>query len=166
MAKVISTGYVDSPISGVTSLAFARGLINFGKDFRVKESTPANAVVVNLTSPVDRTEKFQWSCSDIKDIYQNTGIDPSAYAASRRGVRILAKVSEIWSETDTVDASFRVDHPVSGHLVLNIPQSGIITSEMVQTLIGRLVSGLFDTGSLTTDRISGLVKGSLLPTDL
>lgn len=166
MAKIISTGYIDSAISGVTSLPFARALINFVQDFRVKENTPANAIAVNLTSPVDRTEKFQWAYTEVKDTYANTGIDASAYAASRKGIKVLCKVSDIWSVTDTVDADYRVDLPVSAHIVLTLPQSEYITSDMLLTLTARAVSGLFDTGSLTTERISGLVKGSLLPTGL
>lgn len=166
MAKVISTGYVDSPISGVAALPFARALLNFGKDFRVKENTATEAVAINLTSPVDRTEKIQWAYYEIKDIYANTGIDPSAYAASRKGWKILTKVNDILSTTDSVDADFRKDSPISAQIVITGPQSEYITPDMIQTVVSRAVSALFDTGSLTTERISGLVKGSLLPTDL
>lgn len=166
MAKVISTGYTDTAISGVSSLAFARGLTNFKADFRVKENSPDNAVAVNLTSPVDRTEKFQWAFSEIKDIYANTGIDASVYAPSKRGVKVLCKVTDIISVTDSVDAEFRVDLPMSAHIVLTMPASEYLTSAMVETLLGRMVSGMYDTGSLTTARISAIVKGSLLPADM
>lgn len=166
MAKVISTGYTDTPISGVTELAFARGLTNFKADFRVKENTTDNLVLVNLTSPVDRTEKFQWAFSEIKDIYANTSIDASAYAPSKRGIKVLTKVTDVISVTDTTDAEYRVDLPISAHIVLTVPASEYVTSAMIETLLGRMVSGMYDTGSLTTARIAALVKGSLLPSDL
>jgi hypothetical protein len=38
MAKVKSTGYTDTPISGVTTLTFPRAILNFEKDFRVKSN--------------------------------------------------------------------------------------------------------------------------------
>ena len=166
MSAAISTGYTDTPISGVTSLDFPRGKINFKSDFRIMESTAEKAAVTNLTSPIDRPEVFQWTLSNIKDVYAGSGIDPSVYGPSRRGVKVFCKVSDIFSVTDATDPDFRVDLPVSAHLLVNVPASEYITSEMVQTLIGRVVSGYYETGSTATTRIAALTRGSLLPSDL
>lgn len=166
MSASISTGYTDTPISGVTSLTFPRGMVNFKSDFRIMESTADKATVTNLTSPIDRPEVFQWTLSYIKDVYAGSGIDPSVYAPSRRGVKVFCKVSDVISVTDATDPDFRVDLPVSAHLLVNIPASEYITSEMVQTLIGRVVSGYYETGSTATNRIAALTRGSLLPSDL
>lgn len=166
MSKVVSAGYTDTAISGVTSLTLPRGLVNFAADFRVKKDGDTEAIVTNLTTPVDRPEKFRWNASDIANIYSGSDIDPSVYAPSKRGVSVLAQVTEVYSVTDTTDATFRIDLPVSAHLVLKVPASEYLTADILQTVVGRLVSGLFETGSTATSRIGALVRGSLLPKDL
>lgn len=166
MAKIINVGYTDTPISGVTSLAFARGLVNYGANFRKKSDTPNEVVLTNLTSPVDRPERFRLSSSDVANVYTGTDIDVSVYAPSKKGVSVLCQLSEVISVTDDTDASYRVDLPISAHIVLKVPASEFLTSAMIQTFLGRLVSGVYDTGSLTTSRLDAILRGSLSPGDL
>lgn len=166
MAKSISAGYTDTPISGVTTLTFPRGLVNFGADFRVKSETANEAIITNLTTPVDRPERIRFSYSDVANIYSGTDVDPSVYAPSKRGVSVLTQLTETFSVTDSVDTTYRVDLPVSAHLVLKVPASEYLTAELIEAMIGRLVSSLFETGSLTDSRLKALLRGSLLPTDL
>lgn len=166
MSKSLSVGYTDTPISGVTSLELARGLVNYKADFRVKTSVPNEAVLTNLTSPVDRPERFRVAFSEIANIYSGSGIDPTCYAPSKKGVSILVQLTDIYSVSETNDPSYRVDLPVSAHLVIKVPANENITAATIQTLVGRMVSGLYETGSETTDRIASLVRGSLIPSDL
>lgn len=166
MAQTISNGYSDTAISGVTSLAFPRGLINFGTDFRVQKNGTTDITLVNLTSPIDRPEKFRFAISDIANIYTNTGIDPSVWGANRQGQSLLIQLSEILSVTDSADPSYRVDLPVVCNITLKTPKSGLISSEFILGLLGRAVSGAFDTGSTSTDGIKRLEHGSLIPRDL
>lgn len=166
MAKQVNVGYTDTAIGGVTSLSFARGLVNFGADFRKKTVSPSEVIITNLTSPVDRPEKFRFSYAEVSDVYSGSSIDPSVFAPSKKGVSVLAQVNETFSVTDSVDASYRVDLPVSCHIVIKVPSNDNLTSEMIQTMVGRLVSGLFDTGSTSVSRISSLMRGSLSPGDV
>jgi hypothetical protein len=166
MSKVTNVGYTDTAIAGVTSLAFARGLVNYKADFRAKSNTPSEVVLTNLTSPVDRPEKFRFSYSDVANVYSGTDVDPSVYAPSKKGVSVLCQVTETISITDSTDATFRIDLPISAHVVLKVPANEYLTADMLQTFMGRLVSGMYETGSLTTERIQALVRGSLLPADL
>jgi len=166
MAKQLNTGYTDTPISGVTALELNRGLLNFQADFRVKEESAKELIAVNLTSPVDRIERVKWAATEIANVYTGTPIDPSVMAPSRRGVSIVCQINETWSVTDTVDAAYRVDLPVQAHIVLKVPANENITSAQVEQLVGRLVSGLYDTGSETTTRLTSLLRGSLKPSDL
>lgn len=166
MGKVVNVGYTDTPISGVTSLDLPRGLLNFAADWRVKTDTPGEVVISNLTSPVDRPERIRVSQADVSNVYTGTDIDPSVYAPSRRGTSVLCQLTETFSVTDTTDADYRVDLPVSVHLVIKVPNSEFLTTDMVQASIGRLVSGLYDTGSETTTRLAAILRGSLKPSDL
>lgn len=166
MTKSVNVGYTDTPIPDVTTLTFPRGKVNFGADFRVKNETASEVVITNLTTPVDRPEKFRISYSDVANIYSGSDVDPSVYAPSKRGVSVLCQLTETFSVTDSVDSTFRIDLPVSAHLVLKVPASEYLTGTMILDLVGRLVSGLFETGSVTDGRVKSLLRGSLLPKDL
>lgn len=167
MAISIDAGYTDTSIEDVTELNFARGLVNFDADFRVKSNTPGKEVVLtNITSPIDRPEKFRISYSEVSNVYNGTGIDQSAYAASKKGVSVLVQLTEVLSVVDSADADYRVDLPVSYHLVIKVPASGNIPAASIQAGIGRLLSGLYETGSTATSRLESILRGSLVPSGM
>lgn len=166
MSKVVSVNYTDTPISGVSSLNFPRGLVNFGADFKKKEDEPKEAMITNLTSPISFPEKFRFGITEIADVYKGAGIEPGMYAPTRRGTQILSQVTETWTVTDSSDATYQVALPVGCHVIVRIPNNENITPAMVQTLVGRAVSGLFETGSLSTSRLAAMLRGSLLPSDI
>jgi hypothetical protein len=167
MTKVINSGYVDTPVEGVPSLTFPRAVLNIGTDYRVKtNNTGKEVVLTNLTSPIDRPENIRLAYSDIANIYSGTGVDPSLSAPTKRGVSILSQVTDVISVTDDADADYRVDLPISAHIVLKVPASEYITANVVQTLIGRLLSSLFDTGVTSTSRLEAILRGSLVPSEL
>ena len=166
MSKTVSYNFTDTAISGVSSLTFPRGLTNFGADWKVKEQEPEEAIITNLTSPLSFPEKMRFCSSEVADVYKGAGIDPSLYAPSRRGVSVLGQVTEVWTVSDSADATYQVALPVSAHLVVKVPQNENITPAMVQMLIGRMISGLFETGKTDTTRLAALLRGSLLPSDL
>lgn len=167
MSKSVSTGYTDTAIDGVSSLTFSRGLVNFDADFRVKSNSPGKEVVLtNLTCPVDRPERFRISYSEIANIYSGSGVDASLLAPTKRGVSVLVQLTEILSVSESTDADYRIDLPVSYHLVIKVPANENITSAMIMTGLGRLLSGLFDTGVETTSRLDAILRGSLVPSGL
>lgn len=163
MTKSISWGHTDTPIDGVTALSLNRPVINFSDDFRVKAEKSGEVVLTNLTTPLDRPETIRIATSDIKDIYSSTDIDPSVYAPSKRGVSILAQITDTLSVTDDTDADFRVDLPVSAHLVIKVPANEYMSAEKVEALVARLTSTLYESGSSETTRLDGLLRGSLVP---
>lgn len=166
MAKTINFGYTDTPISGVTSLTFPRGLVNFGADFKVRTEKKDEMILTNLSSPIDRPEKFRIQWQIVDSIYNGSGISEANQAPSVRGVSVLMQLTEVASITDSVDPSYRVDVPVSIHCVVRIPAVEELTEAHVQTALGRLVSGFYETGSTTTNRIKALLRGSLEPSDI
>lgn len=167
MTKIKSKGYTDTPIDGVTSLTFDRGILNFGKDFRVKSNNAGKEVVLtNITSPIDRPEKIRIAYSDIANVYTGSGIEPSVFASTKRGVSILAQVTEVISVTDDTDPDYQIDLPVSYHLVVKVPSNENITAADINTGIGRLLSSLFDSGVSTTSRLEAILRGSLVPSEL
>lgn len=166
MTKSVSVNHTDTAISGVSSLSLARGLVNFGVDWKIKGDEPGTVVATNLTSPLNAPETFRFGSQDVADVYKGTGIDPSFYAPSRRGVSILAQLNEVWTVTDSADASYEVALPISAHIVIKVPNNENITPAMVQTLLGRVCSGFYNTGLATTERFQAMLRGSLKPSDL
>lgn len=168
MAKVISAGYTDTPIEGVTPpVNFTRGLLNFGADFRVKSNVAGKEVVLtNITAPDEQPEKIRIGYTEVSNVYAGTGVEPSVYAPSKKGVQILAQVTEVITVTDDADPEYRIDLPVSYHMVIKVPMSSYITSASIVTGVGRLLSGLFDAGAVTTSRLDAIRRGALVPTEL
>lgn len=167
MAKEKSTGYTDTPVSGVSELTFPRGILNFEKDFRVKANDAGKSVILtNITSPVDRPEKIRIAYTEVANVYSGTGIEASLSAPTKKGVSVLAQITETISVTDDADPDYRVDLPVSYHLVVKVPASEHITSSDVQQGIGRLLSSLFDTGASDASRLEAILRGSLVPTGI
>lgn len=166
MTKALSVNYTDTAISGVTSLNFARGLVNFGADFKVKSDEPGEVILTNLTSPVVYPEKMRISASDVANVYTGSSIEPSLYAPTKRGTSLLVQLTEIWKVTDTAVPEMEIALPVSAHIVIKVPNHELVTPAAVETLVGRLISGLYETGSTTPTRLTALLRGSLKPSDI
>lgn len=166
MAKQISYNYTDTAINGVTTLNLARGKVNYGADFRVKSDEPGEAIITNLSSPVVYPERYRFSVTDVKNVYTGSNIEPSLYSPTKTGTSLLVQLTEVWKVTDTVDTSLEVALPVSAHIVIKVPNHELVTPAAVQTLVGRLISGLYETGSESTTRITAMLRGSLKPSDL
>lgn len=163
MSKSIQYGYVDTPVPGVDELSLKRAVVNFGSDYRVREDEPDHCIVTNLTAPQGKPESFKFAYTEVADVYKGTDIEPALRTQTKRGVQCLVRLDETWRVTDSEDPTFEVNLPVSAHLVLKIPNYDIITSEQVQYLVGRLISGLYDSGSTNLDRLTALLRGSLKP---
>jgi hypothetical protein len=167
MVKSVSPGYVDTAFSGSTTMTFPRGGLNFTANFRVKANNPGKEVVItNISCPVDRPENLRIAYTPVSNIYAGSGVDPSISAPTKQGVSILCQLTEIQSVTDSVDADYRVDLPLSCHLVIKVPASEHVTAALVHTMVGRLLSGLFDQGATTASRLDSILRGSLVPIEL
>lgn len=166
MAKVLSYSFTDTPISGVTSLNFSRGLVNFGADFRVKSDEPSEVIMTNLTSPVVYPEKVRISCSDVANVYTGSSIEPSLYAPTKRGVSLLVQLNEVLKVTDSTVPEMEIALPAQVHFVIKVPNHELITPAVVEKLLGRAISCLYETGTTSSTRMTALLRGSLKPSDI
>lgn len=166
MAKTLSTNYVDTAIPGVSSLDFSRGLVNFGTDFKVKLDEPGEVILTNITSPVVYPEKLRISVSDVANIYTGSSIEPSLYAPTKKGVSLLCQLTEVWKVTDSAVPEMEIALPVSTHIVIKVPNHELVTPDAIITMLGRNLSGFFETGSETSERLTALLRGSMKPSDI
>lgn len=160
MAKAVSVGYTDTI---ATPKAVSIPDLDFASDFAAKSTKDGLVILTNITSPLDRPENLRFAYSEIANVYEGTKVDPSYLGTSKRGVSVLCQVTDIFSLTDSEDTAYRVDLPVSAHIVLRIPACEYITPDMAKALVLRAVSGLFATGAVTSSRIASLLRGSLEP---
>lgn len=123
-------------------------------------------ILTNITTPRDKPEKVRLAYSVVPDVYTNSGIAASAQAASLRGTSVLVQLTEVATISDATDPSYEVQVPISVHMVIKVPAIEQITEDHILTAIGRLVSCLYDTGSLTSSRLKKLLRGALKPTDI
>lgn len=166
MSKVTSFGYTDTAPAGGATKTLTRPNLNYAANFSVATNGDNKCIIVNRTSPMDQPETFRFQETNVANVYEGTQIDPSVYATSKAGVSLVVQVQDILRVTDTVDPTYQVDLPISVHMVVKLPKSQYITAANIETVIGRCVSGLYDTDSTGTTRIDSLVRGSMQPSTL
>lgn len=166
MSKVVNLNHTDSAVSGVSSLSLPISVLNYGADFGVQDGNGAELHLVNNTSPIDCPETIRYAVSDVQNIYKGTTIDPNLFMDTKRGVSLLVQLNQVYNVTDSAVPAYNRVLPIKAHMVLQIPVDQVVTADMVQALVGRLCSCLFDTGSASSARIGRLLRGSLRPSDL
>lgn len=123
MSKTASVGYTDTADGGSATRSFTRANLNWPVDFVALEKSDMKFVAANKTSPIDQLETVRVQASEIADVYRGTTIDPSAKAASSKGLSIVCQVNDILRVTETTDPTYQVDLPMSCHMVLKVPQN-------------------------------------------
>lgn len=167
MARSIALNYTDSGVSGVTTLKKDIAILNFGSDYRVKQDDAGEAIIANITSPIDRPETFRFSAAPVADVYKGTGIDSGFYSPSRKGISLLCQLTDVYKYADPADSTFKDQYlPISGHMVLKVPCNEALTADMISTFVGRLIAGLYASGNLDASRLKSMLRGALLPTDM
>lgn len=167
MSKVLKYNYEDSAIAGTTSVSLTLPTLNFAQDFRVKQDDSKEAIITNLTSPIDQPERIRWAHSDVSDVYKGAGIDPTLYYQSRKGTQVLVQLTDILSVEDDDVPEYKAVLPLSVHMVIKVPNNDLITEDVIMQEISRLVAALYETtGTETVPRLRGILRGALLPTAL
>lgn len=166
MAKSLSMNFTDTAVASGTAVKLQLPQLNWKADFRVTRDDPSEAIVTNITSPLDQPERFRWASNQVTDVYKNTGIDPTLYYPSRRGTQFLCQLTDVYAVTDTASPDYKALLPVEAHLVVRIPNNDLITPQVAEQLILRMLAGLYETDAGQYVRLSALLRGALLPSAL
>lgn len=165
--KTLNKNYgTDTIVSQGLSLKLDRGIPNFGADFKTRTDEPSEVILTNLNSPVAYPENFRFATSKVANIYKGTGIAATSHSQVSTGTNVLCQLTETWTVQDDTDPNYCVALPVSAHIVLKVPDDPMITVDDITGLLGRAISGLFETGSTSGHRIQALLRGSLKPSDI
>lgn len=166
MAKTLSMNFTDTAVTGGTSVNLTLPQLNWKADFRVTRDDASEAKVTNITSPLDQPEQFRFASNQITDVYKNSGIDPTLYYPSRRGTQFLCQLTDVYGVTDSDAPTYLALLPVEAHLVVRVPNNDLLTPQIVEGLITRMLAGLYETDAGKYTRLSALLRGALLPSAL
>lgn len=159
----VSDDYSDT-VTATKSLAIPD--LDFKHDFSKKEDEPTSASIVNTTSAgLNPSETVKFGYSTVANIYTNTDVDAAAYAPSKRGVQVMAEISENYKAVNSVTGD-EVILPCKGRVVLRFPSMSCVNETLIKDLLYRSISASLSTGSTDATRIIELAKGSLLPSGL
>lgn len=142
-------------------------VFKWSNDFNTKSATTSETILVNLTSPIDRTESIRVAASEVKNIYNGLGIDSDFYLPSTKGVSILSQLRQTWKYSDPANPANPVYYlPFTAQLTLRVPQSEFVSADDVLKGIERLIGSLFDTESTSTSRLASLLRECVKPSDM
>lgn len=164
MSKTITTNQPTSTVNVTLTVPVP----NWESDYRPAVDKAGEAQLVSISSPLDAAADYTFKSSIIPNIYKGSGTIPVGLRdGNSTGVKLLCQKNEIWSITDSNDATYKVNKPVSAHLVLNIPNDGLITTTNVTDLINRMIGGLYETvDSSGTSRLAAMLRQALMPTGM
>lgn len=166
MAKQLSVNYTDTPVTGGTEVTLVLPQLNYKSDFRVVKDEANEAIITNLTSPIDQPERYRWAHNNVTDVYRNTGIDPTLYYASRRGTQILCQLTDVYKISDTADAAYSALLPMECHIVIKVPNNDLVSPGVVEIFMRRMLAGLYETTAGRETRLRSMLRGALLPASL
>lgn len=160
VVKTTDTSTGSSPAS-ITVAA-----LNYGSDWRIRSQSTGEEILTNITTPTSYPETMRFAWNQVSDIYAGTDVEKALYLPTRRGLSFVVQLKSIYGLTDSDDATYAAALPMSTHIVCKVPNNELITAAVVRAHIARTLAGLYETGSTTTDRLEGLMRGVLTPKDL
>lgn len=113
---------------------------------------PASTSLSNLDSGLSTPESVNLQFSRVPNIYLNSEVEKVLQAPSRTGVKLYHNLKQTWSYTDSAGVLPAYDKPVTGSIMLTVPNDGIITVNDVKAFLEDLVESFWWDGSLRLDR--------------
>lgn len=159
----VSDNYTDT-VTATKSLAIPD--LSYKVDYAKKEDEPASASIVNTTSTgLSSAESIKFGYSPVANIYTNTDVDAAAFAPSKRGVQVMAEITENYTAINSVTGD-EIILPCKGRVVLRFPSMSCVNDALIKDLLTRSVAAAFNTGLTDASRVIEMAKGSLLPSGL
>lgn len=128
--------------------------------YSLQKDEPSEVVLGNITCPIDQGELVSFKCSTVKSVSSTQDILYPSQVST--GIQYVIKLEEIVSTTSDTDPSFRVDQPLVAYLTIRHQKSGIITPEMIGTVVTRLLGACQKSDG--TWRFGDLMRSALRPT--
>lgn len=164
MPKTIKTVFTDTAITGVTAPSLVLPVLNYNSDFRLKNSTDKDEVVmINTSSAIDEDEKVRIAVSSINDIFKTSGIVCDLVGETKEGYSLVAQVTRTVTVADSANPSYTNHLPLSAHIVVKVPKHEAITNDVIKALIERAFATLYEEGVF---KAVSMLKGAINPKGL
>jgi hypothetical protein len=161
MAFTKTWGYTEA--SDISGRSIVPKNLSFGTDFTKASYTPGEAILANLTSPLDRVESVRFAVSPVANIYSGTKLDPSNQAQNKRGTNVLCQLRSCMGVIDD-ETNQKIILPFEAHIVVRIPQHEAVDFDDFKVMTNRLFGCLYEDGATkSSERINALMHGSVLP---
>lgn len=134
-------------------------LLALTDNYALTDEDANNAVLSNKTAPIDAEELITFRSRPIQMV--NTNLNNQHPSGIKKGVQYQVQVEDMLMTTDTNDASYRVDEPIVALLTIRHAKSGRITSDVIATVVTRLISCLMKADG--SWRFDDLMRGAEKP---
>lgn len=135
-----------------------------GGNFDIAVDEPLECSIVDIATGIETPRVITFYTNKLKNVYENSGIDPQYQAKSKQGVRFITKVSDILELESDSDSDYRVLLPIEAHTVVTIPLCDKITEAVIlQQLMDAVAAGYEINGSSATSRALKLARGLMKP---
>lgn len=162
MSKTVSYGFTAAS----ETVNVARPVLSKSDYAVISDDASSECIMTNLDAPTDQPETLRWAQRPIKNVYSNSGIEPSLHSQLKTGISILAELREVARVTDSENAAYRVDYPVRVYTVIECPNDGSISNDDISTVVKRHLSLLYTDAQSTSGRISEMRHAAMAPTTL
>jgi hypothetical protein len=156
MAKTSTFGFTNTAAGSHDITPPALGLTS---NYALAEEDANNAILNNKTAPIDAEEIVTFRSRGIAQV--NTDLNIQYPSKVKSGIQYQVQVEDVLMTTDSDDASFRVDEPIVALLTIRHPKSGNINSQIVGTVVNRLLACLMKADG--TWRFDDLMRGAERP---
>lgn len=165
MSKTISNNQPTSTVTVTRTVPVP----NWNSDFRPSSDKPGDVNLSCISAPLDAPTSVILKSNTVANVYKtsNASVPAEMQSPLKTGVKILNQRNEVWSKSDSTDATYKVSLPVSAHLVLNIPNDDTISVDDVDGLINRMIGGLYEVvDSKGSTRLAAILRQALMPAGL
>lgn len=133
-----SFGYTNTSTASLKSTSVLPDLA-IANSYAVKSLGKDEVILTNTTAPVDQPETFRVASQRVANIYNNSGIDPQYYTASKYGRSIVIGCDSVGKYSVT-QGSTQLDKlfPLKCHLVISAPENANCDKEDILKAVQRL----------------------------
>lgn len=133
--------------------------IDTAADYTIQADEPEYCVLSNLTTLGDEPELVTYQCRKVKTI--STKIDNYNPPKNTTGIQYGVKVDELFRVTDDDETEIICDLPITATLTFSQPSHSLITANVMEQVLSRLLGALYKTDGTT--RINELMRLCVKP---
>lgn len=136
MSKSSSFGFTNTTAGSHSVTQTALGLTS---NYSLASDTSDVVRLNNKTAPIDQEELIEFRS---RSVQLKTPLNIQYPSPVQSGIEYSMRIDDLLSTTDSSDASFRVDEPITCVITFRHPKSGNITGTQVGTVFERALSAL------------------------